>query len=108
MAPKLQDIADARVNFQPQSGGGFGRDITIMLGRDDPEQLEKTAHPIVQDLESIQKIRAPRVHRHLTRPDILVRPHMALAAVLIIPTAAPTQTHRLASLHDNRQTYPTF
>src|SRR3546814_10451627 len=31
MAPKLQDIADARVNFQSQSGGGFGRDITIML-----------------------------------------------------------------------------
>src|SRR3546814_8042561 len=32
MAPKLQDIADARVNFQSQSGGGFGRDIT-KIGR---------------------------------------------------------------------------
>src|SRR3546814_3853317 len=35
MAPKLQDIADARVNFQSQPGGGFGRDITLLqeIGR---------------------------------------------------------------------------
>src|SRR3546814_5301416 len=71
MAPKLQDIADARVNFQSQSGGGFGRDITIMLGSDDPELLETTAHQLVQEMEGIKEIRAPRLNGDLQRPEIL-------------------------------------
>src|SRR3546814_13366188 len=60
MAPKLQDIADARVNFQSQSAGGFGRDITIMLGSDDPELLEKTAQQRVREMESKTESRPHR------------------------------------------------
>src|SRR3546814_12994474 len=76
MAPKLQDIADARVNFQSQSGGGFGRDITIMLGSDDPELLEKTAYPLVQEMEGITEIRTPRLNGDLQRPAIMIRQTM--------------------------------
>src|SRR3546814_20472191 len=94
MAPKLQDIADARVNFQSQSGGGFGRDITIMLGRDDPELLEKTAHQLVQEMEGIKEIRAPRLNVDLQRPEILIRPPMDLAAALGVHTAAPRPHNR--------------
>src|SRR3546814_6720158 len=53
MAPKLQHIADARVNFQSQSGGGFGRDITIMLGSDDPELLRSEEH--TSELQSLMR-----------------------------------------------------
>src|SRR3546814_16455486 len=60
MAPKLQDLADARVNFQSQSGGGFGRDITTMAGSDDQGLRKKTAPQLVQEREGIKQIRGPR------------------------------------------------
>ena len=47
VAPKFQSVADARVNFQSQSGGGFGRDIIMMFGSDDPELLDDTANQLV-------------------------------------------------------------
>src|SRR3546814_613512 len=108
MAPKLQDIADARVNFQSQSGGGFGRDITIMLGSDDPELLEKTAHQLVQEMEGIKEIRAPRLNGDLQRPEILIRPHMDLAADLGVTTAALSQTIRIATIGDIDQNSAKF
>ena len=42
LTPKLSQIADARVNFQSQGGGGpgsGGRDIVLYLGSDNPELL---------------------------------------------------------------------
>ena len=45
MTPVLQDIPDARVNFQNRQGGGggTGRAISIMLAGSDPELLYETA-----------------------------------------------------------------
>src|SRR3546814_19701743 len=61
IAPQFQQVADARVNFQSQSGGGFGRDIIIMFGSDDPAKLEQTANKLVAEMAGIHEIRAPRV-----------------------------------------------
>src|SRR3546814_12130277 len=93
MAPKLQDIADARVNFQSQSGGGFGRDITIMLGSGDPELLETTAHQLVQEMEGIKEIRAHRLNGDFQQPEILIPPHIDLSSDLGVPTSAPPPTY---------------
>ncbi|HEU4968070.1 efflux RND transporter permease subunit [Sphingomonas sp.] len=107
-APKFQEIADARVNFQSQSGGGFGRDIIIMLGSDDPVKLEATANKLVAEMATIPELRAPRPAGDLKRPEIIIHPHMNLAADLGVTTQALSQTIRIATLGDIDQNSAKF
>src|SRR3546814_16587205 len=79
-----------------------------MLGSDDPELLEKTAHQLVQEMEGIKEIRAPRLNGDLQRPEILIRPHMDLAADLGVTTAALSQTIRIATNGDIDQNSAKF
>src|SRR3546814_5551498 len=72
----------ARVNCQSQSGGGFGRDIIIMFGSDDPAKLEQTANKLVAEMAGIHEIRAPRVAGDMNRPEIVIKPRFDLAASL--------------------------
>src|SRR3546814_14573017 len=81
---------------------------SIMLGSDDPELLEKTAHQLVQEMEGIKEIRAPRLNDDLQRPEILIRPHMDLAADLGVTTAALSQTIRIATIGDIDQNSAKF
>jgi multidrug efflux pump subunit AcrB len=108
IAPKFQQIADARVNFQSQSGGGFGRDVIIMLGSDDPVKLEATANKLVNEMSSIPELRAPRLAGDLKRPEILIHPHLNLAADLGVTTQALSQTIRIATLGDIDQNSAKF
>lgn len=109
VAPKLLNIADARVNFRSQSGGGFsGRDITLMLGGDDPILLDRTAQQLVKELQGIKEIRAPRLHGDMLRPEILIRPHMDLAADLGVTTSALSQTIRIATIGEIDQNSAKF
>tara|TARA_R110000782_G_scaffold78293_3_gene155986 strand:- start:188865 stop:191957 length:3093 start_codon:yes stop_codon:yes gene_type:complete len=109
-APKLAQIADARVNFKSQSGGGpsSGRDITIMLGGDDPILLEKTANQLVNEMSKIKEIRSPRVNGDIKRPEIIVKPRMDLAADLGVTTVALSQAVRIATLGDIDQNSAKF
>jgi len=114
LAPKLAAIADARVNFQsqsgggPEGGGGGGRDITLHLGGDDPEQLLLTANKIADEMGTLPELRAARVQGDLVRPEILIRPRQDLAADLGVTTAALSQTIRLATLGDIDQNSAKF
>jgi multidrug efflux pump subunit AcrB len=114
LAPKLAAIADARVNFQSQSGGGpdggggGGRDITLHLGGDDPEELLATANKIATEMEGLHELRAPRVSGDLVRPEIIIRPRQDLAADLGVTTTALGQTIRLATLGDIDQNSAKF
>jgi multidrug efflux pump subunit AcrB len=108
MAPKFQEIADARVNFQSQSGGGFGRDLTVVMGSDDPALLEKTANQIVAEMSQLKELRAPRVQGDMQRPEIIIKPHMDLAASMGVTTNALSQTIRIATLGDIDQNSAKF
>jgi multidrug efflux pump subunit AcrB len=108
MAPKFQSVPDARVNFQSQSGGGFGRDIIIMLGSDDPVKLEATANKLVAEMATVPELRAPRPAGDLKRPEIIIQPHMNLAADLGVTTQALSQTIRIATLGDIDQNSAKF
>jgi multidrug efflux pump subunit AcrB len=108
VAPKFQKIADARVNFQSQSGGGFGRDIIIMLGSDDPAKLEQTANKIVGEMSKLSEVRAPRMIGDMQRPEIIIRPRLDLAADLGVTTAALSQTIRIATMGDIDQNSAKF
>src|SRR5690606_35914796 len=54
LTPMLQDIPDARVDFQDQQGGGgTGRAISIMLSGSDPEQLDAAANTLAEQMQEI-------------------------------------------------------
>lgn len=108
MAPKFQEIPDARVNFQSQSGGGFGRDIVIMFGSDNPELLESTANKLVAEMAQLKQIRAPRVQGDMQRPEIIVKPRLDLAASMGVTTAALSQSIRIATQGDIDQNVAKF
>jgi multidrug efflux pump subunit AcrB len=109
VAPMLTQIADARINFQSQGGGGpGGRDVSIMLAGDNPAMLEAAAQKVVQQMKGIPTIRAPRTEGDLPRPEITIKPRFDLAADLGVTTAALSQTIRIATLGDIDQNVAKF
>ncbi|BBD99275.1 AcrB/AcrD/AcrF family protein [Sphingobium amiense] len=107
-APKFQTIADARVNFQSQSGGGFGRDVIMMFGSDDPVLLEKTANQLVKEMAGLRELRDARVQGDMQRPEIIIKPRMDLAASMGVTTAALSQSIRIATIGDIDQNTAKF
>lgn len=100
-APRLSQIADARVSFQSQSGGGpggGGRDVMVYLGGDDGELLNRTAAQIAREMAQHPELVSPRTNADLQRPEIIVRPRTQLAASLGVSTAALSQAIRIATL----------
>jgi multidrug efflux pump subunit AcrB len=107
VAPTLANIADARVFFRSQQGGG-GRDIMLTLGGDDPVLLNQTAQRLVEEMAALPELRAPRVMGDLQRPEITIRPRMDLAADLGVTTAALSNAIRIATLGDIDQNSARF
>lgn len=110
-APKLAQVSDARAYFQSQDSGGgpsSGRDITIMLGGDNPDVLERTAQTLVDQMAQIKEIRAPRVSGDIKRPEIIIKPRMDIAADLGVTTVTLSQAVRVATLGDIDQNSAKF
>jgi multidrug efflux pump subunit AcrB len=108
LQPKMAAIPDARVSFQSQSGGFSGRDITFIVGGDDPVALEEHARKIVREMGALKELRAVRIEGDIPRPEIIVNPRMDLAAELGVTTAALSQTIRIATLGDIDQNAAKF
>ncbi|WP_299195620.1 efflux RND transporter permease subunit [uncultured Erythrobacter sp.] len=109
VAPLLQDIPDARVRFESQSGGfGSGRDLTVMLAGSDPAVLEQTAATLVEQMRTIDTLVAPRVSADLNRPEIIITPREEIAAELGVSTIALSQTIRIATLGEIEQNAAKF
>ncbi len=108
LQPKMAAIPDARVTFQSQSGGFSGRDISFIIGGDDPVALEKHALKIVKEMSTLKEIRGARIEGDIPRPEIIVNPRMDLAADLGVTTAALSQTIRIATLGDIDQNAAKF
>lgn len=111
LTPKLQQIADARVNFQDmnQAGaGGTGRPISIMLAGSDPVLLEKTATQLAEQMKSVREIVAPRISADMRRPEVIITPKLDLAADLGVTTQALSQTIRIATMGEIDQNAAKF
>jgi multidrug efflux pump subunit AcrB len=111
LSPQLASIPDAQVNFMSQNGGGpgsGGRDITLYLGGEDPVKLNNAANAIVEDMQTLPQLRAPRVAGELQAPEITIRPRFDLAADLGVTTSALSQTIRIATLGDIEQNSAKF
>lgn len=110
MTPVLQNVADARVSFQNNQGGGggTGRAITVMLSGSDPELLNSTAQTLVEQIEGVEGAVAPRVELDLQRPELIIEPREDLAASLGVTTTALSQAIRIATLGDIDQNAAKF
>ncbi len=109
LAPKLLEIPDARVTFQSQGGwGSSGRDLTIVLGGEDPKLLNETAVKLVNQMSKLKTVVAPRITGDLQRPEIVIRPRLDLAADLGVTTAAMSSAIRIATLGDIDQNSARF
>jgi multidrug efflux pump subunit AcrB len=108
LAPELNRIADARVHFQSQEGGSSGRDLTIMLGSEDPAILNETALKVVDEMSRLSEVVAPRIEGEMQRPEIIIKPRFDLAADLGVTTAALSQTIRIATMGEIDQNSAKF
>ncbi len=109
LAPQLANIADARVYFQAQnSGGGTGRDISVMLSGSDPVLLDQTAAKLVEQMKGLKEVRSPRVNADMRRPELIIKPRLDLAAQLGVTTSALSQAIRIATLGDIDQNSAKF
>ncbi|GLR47149.1 efflux RND transporter permease subunit [Sphingomonas astaxanthinifaciens] len=111
ITPKLAEIADARVNFMSQGGGGpgsGGRPITLYLGGDDPAKLATAAAKLSEEMQTVPMLVAPRVQGDVVRPEIRIKPRFDLAADLGVSTSALAQTIRIATIGDIDQNSARF
>ena len=101
LTPRLQKIADARVSFMNNQGGGpgggTGRALSVMLSGSNPELLNRTAATVVQQMSELPEVVAPRVSADMRRPEIIVTPRLDLAAQLGVTTQALSQAIRIAT-----------
>jgi multidrug efflux pump subunit AcrB len=110
-APTLSAIADARVSFQSQNGGGpsgDSRDIMLYLGGDDPVQLNAVANQIAKEMATIPGLRAPRISGDMPQPEITIKPRFDLAADLGVTTASLSQTILIATIGEIEQNSAKF
>ena len=110
LTPVLQDIPDARVNFQNNQGGGggTGRAISIMLSGSDPDLLFESAAILVEQMETVDGAVAPRIDYDLQRPELIIEPREDLASSLGVTTSALSQAIRIATLGDIDQNAAKF
>jgi len=109
LTPQLQKVPDARVTFASQNGGGgTGRDISVMLTGSDPDVLNRTAQTLVHQMAAVPGAVAPRIAADMQRPELVIVPHLDLAAELGVTTSALSQAIRIATLGEIDQNAAKF
>ncbi len=112
MSKQLQDIPDARISFQSQSGpgggSGSGRDISVMLTGSNSVQLQQAAQALAQQMRGIKGVVAPRIAADLQRPELVIEPRLDLAAQLGVTTSALSQAIRIATIGEIDQNAAKF
>ncbi|MDP9084696.1 MAG: efflux RND transporter permease subunit, partial [Pseudomonadota bacterium] len=98
MMPLLAEVADGHLNFSSQAGGG--RDISLYLTSDDPLLVEATGHKALAQIRGLKEVRDARIKGDLPRPEIVVHPHLDVAARLGVSVQSISETIRIATLGD--------
>ncbi len=112
LTPQLQKLADARISFANQNGGGpgggSGRAISVMLSGSDPDLLQRTAQTLVDQMGKLKQVVAPRISADLRRPEIVITPHFDLAASMGVTTQTLSQVIRIATQGEINQNSAKF
>ena len=97
MMPLLNQVPDGQLNF---SDGGGGRDLQLYLTGDDPPLVERTGRRVLAEMKALGEVRAPRIRGDLSRPEIVVKPRLDVAAQMGVSVESISQTIRIATLGD--------
>jgi multidrug efflux pump subunit AcrB len=82
------------------SGGNLGEKLALILSSDDAAALDAAATALKRELRGIRGLANITSTASLERPEIVVRPHLALAIEQGISTAAIGETVRFATTGD--------
>jgi len=110
LTPLVQTIPDARISFQADNNGGSstGRGMEVMLSSSDPVLLDKTAATLVEQMKTLPEVVTPRISGDLRRPEVVIIPHIDLAASMGISTSALSQAIRIATIGEIDQNAAKF
>jgi len=103
---ELRVIPDARVQFQKQSESGH--DLNLYVVGNDPEAVERTAREAIVEMRTLKELRDPRIDGEMARPELVVHPHLDVAAQLGVTVENISETVRLATLGDLPQNNAKF
>ena len=90
--------SDARIDFSEPSGAGGGRDVNLYVGEQPRPGDQQRAEARPGDAR-LSEVRDPRINADMSRPEILIRPRLDLAAQLGV-TVEISQTVLIATLGD--------
>jgi multidrug efflux pump subunit AcrB len=99
----LRSVAGARFTV---SGGNLGEKLALILSSDDAAALDASAMALKRELREIRGLSNITSSASLERPEIIVRPHLLLAAEQGISTAAIGETVRFATTGDLHSELP--
>ncbi len=108
---RLQQIPDARFTMQSlenAKGSGTGRPISIMLEGSDPQVLGDTATQLLEQMQSLHDLVAPRISGDLKRPEVIITPRLDLASSLGVTTTSLSQAIRIATIGEIDQNAAKF
>jgi HAE1 family hydrophobic/amphiphilic exporter-1 len=95
--PALRDIADVRINTQ----GSFGNaDVNIILGGDNPENLDKAELELEQQMRGLHQVSDVRPSPPPPGPELEVRPKVSEAARLGVNSQTIASILRIATIGD--------
>jgi multidrug efflux pump subunit AcrB len=79
-----------------------------MLSSSDPELLDRTAAELVEQMKHMPELVAPQISGDMRRPEVVIVPHMDLAASLGISTSSLSQAIRIATIGEIDQNAAKF
>jgi HAE1 family hydrophobic/amphiphilic exporter-1 len=106
MRDKLPLVADARITYQSQGGGGS--DSEIILASQDGQALAKAQETLLRQMRDITLIGDPRPAPPPASPELIVRPKPLEAARLGVTADTLGQIARVATIGDIDANVPKF
>jgi multidrug efflux pump subunit AcrB len=106
VSKELLVVPDARLQFQKQSDSGH--DLNLYVVGNNPELVERTAREAIVEMRTLKELKEPRIDGEMARPELVVHPHLDVAAQLGVTVANISETVRLATLGDLPQNNAKF
>ncbi len=98
---QFRTIPGARISFESQGAGGGGKDLSLVLKGDVPEELLQSVRALEQQMKAVPGLVEVSSSASLVKPELLIRPDPARAADLGVSVQAIARTASLATLGDN-------
>ncbi len=94
-------IAGARISFLSQGPGGGGKDVSLILRSDNPDNLARVANDLEAQMREIPQLISVTSSQSLVKPEIVIKPDTQRAKDLGVSVETISRTASLALIGDN-------